>query len=155
MNEIGHQGVQDARQALGQTYDQVLAKSSANAMEPQFIQNMANLRALVSNPPNAKQRAFDGIIAREFDDGTRGCSEWAYQRGKPVPVKRGLDAAVDRFSKSNDAYQIRTRAGPETGPAGIPRPGLLGLTHKTLKNLPRSTRHMQTSSDSAGRIVRC
>jgi len=105
VNEIGHQGVQDARQALGQAYDQVLAKSSANAMEPQFIQNMANLRALVSNLPQREQRAFDGIIAREFDDGTRVAPNGLINAENLQAVKRGLDAAVDRFSKSNDAYQ--------------------------------------------------
>lgn len=105
VNEIGHQGVQDARQALGQAYDQVLSKSSANAMEPQFIQNMANLRALVSNLPAKEQKAFDAIIAREFDDGTRVAQNGLINSENLQAVKRGLDAAVDRFSRSNDAYQ--------------------------------------------------
>lgn len=105
VNEIGHQGVMDARQALSQAYDQVLAKSSANAMEPTFIQNMANLRNMVSNLPAKEQRAFDAIIAREFDDGTRVAPNGLINAENLQAVKRGLDAAVDRFSRSNDAYQ--------------------------------------------------
>ena len=72
----------------------------------------------VSNLPQREQWAFDGIIAREFDDGTRVAPEWAYQRGNLQAVKRGLDAAVDRFSKPLMRIN-RNSAGPEAGPAGI------------------------------------
>ena len=51
----------------------------------------------------------------------------------------------------NQAMRINQAPGePEAGPAGIPRPDCSVSTHKTLKNLPRSTRHMQTSSVFSG-----
>ena len=47
---------------LGQAYDQVLAKSSANAMEPQFIQNMAKTAPLSRISRNASNGRLMGSL---------------------------------------------------------------------------------------------
>uniref|UniRef100_UPI0039C31C8F hypothetical protein n=1 Tax=Pseudomonas aeruginosa TaxID=287 RepID=UPI0039C31C8F len=65
--EIGHEGLANVRQGLSQSYDTVLAKSSANALEPKFVQDLANLRSMVSGLPKQEAEQFDRIIAREID----------------------------------------------------------------------------------------
>ena len=100
---IGRPAAADMRQELGNAYDTVLARSSANAMEPQFVQNMASLRQLVSGLPQKEQAAFDAIIEREI--GQRMAPNGMVNAENLQAVKSGIGTQIDNFAASTDGYQ--------------------------------------------------
>ena len=104
VNGTGREGLADLRKGLGDAYDSVLSKSSANALEPQFVQQMASLRQLVSSLPRKEERdAFDSIIKNEIEK--RMAPNGMINAENLQGVKSGLRQQIDNFSTSNDAYQ--------------------------------------------------
>lgn len=102
-NGIGHDGVAALRTGLGQAYDDVLSRSSANALEPQFVQKMANLRQMVSGMPQREQAAFDAIIEREI--GQRMAPNGMLNSENLQAAKSGIGQQISNFGTSTDAYQ--------------------------------------------------
>lgn len=100
---VGNNAVQDLRQGLGQAYDDVLSRSNANALEPQYVQQMASLRGMVSGLPQREQQAFDNIIEREI--GGRMAPNGMVNAENLQAVKSGIGEQVGNFANSTDAYQ--------------------------------------------------
>ncbi len=102
-NGIGHDAVASLRTGLGQAYDDVLSRSSADALEPQFVQQMASLRQMVSALPKKEQDAFDAIIERQL--GQRMTPNGMVNAENLQAAKSGLGQEVSNFGTSTDAYQ--------------------------------------------------
>jgi hypothetical protein len=100
---VGRTAMQDMRTGLGDAYDTVLARSSANALEPTFVQNMANLRQLVSGLPAQEARAFNNIIDREIAQ--RMAPNGMINAENLQMAKSGLGTQATNFATSSDAYQ--------------------------------------------------
>lgn len=103
VQEIGREGVANVRQQLGQAYDDVLSRSSANALDPQFVQNVASLRSMVASLPEKEQRAFDSFIAREIEQ--RMAPGGQINAENLQGIKSALGQGVSDFGTSTDAYQ--------------------------------------------------
>lgn len=101
--QVGNAAVQDLRQGLGQAYDDVLAKSSANALEPEFVQKIASLRSMVSALPAKERQAFDKIIDREIGD--RMAPNGMLNAENLQGAKSGLGEQAMNFSSATDGYQ--------------------------------------------------
>jgi hypothetical protein len=101
--DIGRQGMQALRQDLSAAYDDVLSRSSANALEPQFVQNMASLRQLASALPPREQAAFDAIIEREI--GQRMAPNGMVNAENLQAAKSGLGQQVTNFSTANSGHE--------------------------------------------------
>lgn len=99
----GRDAIAGLRSELGQAYDDVLARSSVDTLEPQFVQNIANLRSMVQNLPARERKAFDQIIDREL--GQRLAPNGRLNAENLQAAKSGLGQEVDNFSTSSDAYQ--------------------------------------------------
>lgn len=102
-NGVGHDAVAALRTGLGQAYDDVLSRSSANALDPQYVQQMASLRQMVSALPQREQDAFDAIIERQI--GQRMAPNGMVNAENLQAVKSGLGQEVSNFGTSTDAYQ--------------------------------------------------
>lgn len=100
---VGSGAVQDLRQGLGQAYDNVLATSNANALDPQYVQQMAQLRGMVSALPQREQQAFDNILQREV--GERMAPNGMVNSENLQAVKSGMSEQVGNFANSQDGYQ--------------------------------------------------
>lgn len=101
--EIGHEGLANVRQGLSQSYDTVLAKSSANALEPKFVQDLANLRSMVAGLPKRDAEQFDRIIAREIDQ--RLAPNGVISGDNLKAAQGALGNEARNFATSTDAYQ--------------------------------------------------
>ena len=101
--EIGHEGVANLRDGLGQAYERLLARSSANALEPKFVQELSNLRGMVSGLPKQEADQFDKIIAREIDQRLAPNGVISGDNLKAAEGALGKEAV--NFSTSTDAYQ--------------------------------------------------
>lgn len=103
IDDIGREGVAALRQQFGNAYDDVLSRSTVNATEPQFVQNVANLRGMVQNLPEREARAFDQLIAREIEP--RMAPGGQINAENLQAVKSALGQNINDFSTSADAYQ--------------------------------------------------
>lgn len=103
IDDIGRDGVAALRQQLGQAYDDVLSRSTVNATDPQFVQNVANLRSMAQNLPEREARAFDQLIAREIEP--RMAPGGQINAENLQAVKSAIGQNVSDFSTSTDAYQ--------------------------------------------------
>lgn len=101
--EIGHEGLANIRTGLGQAYDDVLSRSSANALEPKFVQDLANLRNMVSGLPKQEADQFDRIIAREIDQ--RLAPNGVISGDNLKAAQGALGKEAQNFASSTDAYQ--------------------------------------------------
>jgi len=100
---VGNAAVQDLRQGLGAAYDDVLSRSNANALDPDYINQMAQLRQMVSSLPEREQRAFDNILAREIDG--RMAPNGMINAENLQAVKSGMGDQIGNFANSTDGYQ--------------------------------------------------
>lgn len=100
---VGNGAVHDLRQGLGQAYDDVLSRSNANVLDPQYVQQMAQLRGMVSALPQREQQAFDNILQREV--GERMAPNGMVNAENLQAVKSGMGEQVGNFSTSTDGYQ--------------------------------------------------
>ena len=100
---VGNQAIADLRRGLGDAYDAALANSSADALEPQFVQRLASLRSMVSALPEREQRAFDSILEREI--GGRMAPNGKINAENLQAVKSGLGEQAANFSGATDGYQ--------------------------------------------------
>lgn len=100
---VGTGAVQDLRQGLGAAYDDVLSRSSANALDTDFVNKMASLRGMVSSLPAKEQKAFDAIIDREI--GQRMAPNGMVNAENLQAVKSALGNEAKNFATSTDAYQ--------------------------------------------------
>ncbi len=103
VTEIGRNGVAAVRQQLGDAYDNILSQTSVNTLEPQFVQQLASLRQMVSALPQREQRAFDTIIDRELGD--RLAQNGMLNAENLQAAKSGLTQQIDNFSTATDGYQ--------------------------------------------------
>lgn len=103
VNGVGASAVQDLRQGLGDAYDKVLGTSSANALDPTFVQNMASLRSMVAAMPPKEAAMFDSVINREIGD--RMAPNGMVNAENLQAVKSGLGQQATNFSSSMDGYQ--------------------------------------------------
>lgn len=101
--EIGNEGLANIRQGLSQAYDDVLSRSSANALEPKFVQDLANLRSMVAGLPKQEADQFDRIIAREIDQ--RLAPNGVISGDNLKAAQGALRNEASSFATSNDAYQ--------------------------------------------------
>lgn len=100
---VGSGAVQDLRQGLGAAYDDVLSRSSANALDTDFVNKMASLRSMVASLPAKEQKAFDAIIDREI--GQRMAPNGMINAENLQAVKSSLGNEAKNFATSTDAYQ--------------------------------------------------
>lgn len=103
VGEIGRDGVAALRQNLGQAYDDVLARSSVDTLEPQFVQQLASLRGMVSALPARERQAFDEILDREI--GGRLANNGRLNAENLQAAKSGLGEQINNFSSATDGYQ--------------------------------------------------
>jgi hypothetical protein len=101
--EIGQGGLANVRKGLSREYDDVLSRSSANALEPQFVQDLANLRGMVKELPEQEAAQFDKIISREID---KRLAPNGIISGKNLQdAEAALGQQAKMFATSTDAYQ--------------------------------------------------
>ncbi len=99
----GGEAIGELSKRIGQAYDDVLPKMSVNALDPEFVNKMANLRGMVKSLPAEEARQFDAIIAREIDGRLAKNGVLSGQNLKDAWISlRELSA---KFQKSPDAYQ--------------------------------------------------
>lgn len=100
---VGSGAVQDLRQGLGAAYDDVLSRSQANVLDPDYVNQMTQLRQMVAALPEREQRAFDNILAREIDG--RMAPNGMVNAENLQAVKSGMNDQIGNFSNSTDGYQ--------------------------------------------------
>ena len=100
---VGNGALQDLRQGLGQAYDDVLSRSSANATDPQYVQQMDQLRQMVSALPERERQAFDNILQREV--GERMAPNGMVNAENLQAVNSGMRNQRQNFANSTDGYQ--------------------------------------------------
>lgn len=100
---VGNGAVQDLRQGLGAAYDDVLSRSNANALDPDYINQMAQLRQMVASLPEREQKAFDAILAREIEG--RMAPNGMINAENLQAVKSGMGDQISNFANSTDGYQ--------------------------------------------------
>ncbi len=103
IQERGHEGILELKDALSNSYDKVIPKLSADMTDPAFVGKMQNLRSLVSSLPQKEQERFDAVIAREIDQRLAPNGKLSGQNLKDAWNALRDEAA--KFSKSTDAYQ--------------------------------------------------
>lgn len=103
IDEVGRDGVAALRTGLGEAYDDVLSRSSANALEPEFVNRIASLRQMASSLPDKERAAFDAIIDREI--GARMAPNGFVNAENLQAAKSGLGQQATNFTSSTDAYQ--------------------------------------------------
>ena len=103
VNAIGNAGVADIRKQLSAQYDNLLPNMQANALEPEFVQKMANLRSMVQSLPKEEAQYFDNILSREIDQ--RLAPNGIISGDNLGAINGGLRQAADRFANSNSGYQ--------------------------------------------------
>jgi hypothetical protein len=67
--EIGGEGLSNLRTGLSSAYDNVLATSNVNALDPAFVNSLAAIRAKAQGLPADLAKDFDNVLQREI--GTR------------------------------------------------------------------------------------
>lgn len=100
---VGNSAISDLRRGLGEKYDRVLSQSSADALDPQFVERMASLRSMVSALPEREQKAFDAIIEREI--GGRMAPNGRINAENLQATKSGLGEQASNFAGATDGYQ--------------------------------------------------
>jgi hypothetical protein len=101
--DTGSEGLKQTRQALTQEYDDLLPKMSANLDEPEFMQNLANLRSLAKSLPEQEAKQFDNILVRELEG--RMSPNFVLSGENLRAAKEGISNASADFKGSSDAYQ--------------------------------------------------
>lgn len=99
----GHSAIASAKQQLGAAYDNLLPKLQADALEPEFIQKLASLRAMTQSLPAKEAQQFDAIIARELDQ--RLAQNGVLSGDNLKAAQAGLRDQAAGFSTANDGYQ--------------------------------------------------
>jgi hypothetical protein len=99
----GSDGLMQVRQTLGQAYEDLLPKMSAQLDEPEFIAKLANLRSMAKSLPAEEARQFDNILTRELE--SRMAPNMALSGQNLKDAQAGLSGASKEFSTSTDAYQ--------------------------------------------------
>jgi hypothetical protein len=103
VTESGSDGLMQVRQALGQAYDELLPRMSANLDDPEFISKLSNLRSLAKSLPEEEARQFDNILTRELE--SRMAPNFVLSGQNLKDAQAGLSNASREFSGSTDAYQ--------------------------------------------------
>lgn len=103
VDKVGAEGLAQARQQLGQAYDDLLPKMSVQATDPAFINKLSSLRSMVQSLPEREARQFDNIIAREID--ARLAPNGVLYGQNLKEAQSAISQKASQFAKSNDAYQ--------------------------------------------------
>jgi len=104
----GGDAILEAKNKLGASYDDVIPKLSVNALDPVFVDKLANLRSMAQSLPAEEARQFDNLIAREFDGRLSPNGMLSGQNLKDT--WRTLREQGDKFSKSDDPYKSQLGA---------------------------------------------
>lgn len=100
---VGRDAVASAKQQLGQAYDNLLPKMKADVLEPQFVQNLANLRGMAQSLPAKEAQQFDNIITREIDQ--RLAPNGVLSGDNLKAAQAGLRTQSEGFATATDGYQ--------------------------------------------------
>lgn len=100
---VGRDAVASAKQQLGQAYDNLLPQMQADALEPQFVQQLANLRGMAQSLPAKEAQQFDNIISRELDQ--RLAPNGVLSGDNLKAAQAGLRNQADGFATATDGYQ--------------------------------------------------
>lgn len=100
---VGRDAVASAKQQLGKAYDDLLPNMQADVLEPQFVQNLANLRGMTQSLPANEAKQFDSIIARELDQ--RLAPNGVVSGDNLKAAQAGLRNQAEGFATSTDGYQ--------------------------------------------------
>lgn len=100
---VGREAVESAKQQLGKAYDDLLPSMQANTLEPQFVQNMSNLRGLAASLPEREAKQFDTIVARELEQ--RLAPNGVLSGDNLKAAQAGLRDQANGFSTATDGYQ--------------------------------------------------
>jgi hypothetical protein len=100
---IGRDAVASAKQQLGQAYDNLLPNMQADALEPQFVQQLAGLRSMAQSLPAKEASQFDAIIARELDQ--RLAPNGVLSGDNLKAAQAGLRDQGQGFATATDGYQ--------------------------------------------------
>jgi hypothetical protein len=103
VTETGAEGLTQVRKTLSQAYDELLPKMSASLDDPEFIQQLSNLRSLAKSLPEQEAKQFDNIIVRELEG--RMAPNMVLSGENLRAAKEGLSNASADFAGSTDAYQ--------------------------------------------------
>lgn len=99
----GRDAVGYVKQKLGDAYNSLLPKLSGDINEPQFSQDMSNLKSMVGQLPAQEQKTYDNIISRELTNRTAPNGKITGDSLKEI--ESGLGTQIKNFSSSSDAYQ--------------------------------------------------
>lgn len=100
--QVGREGVQAVKDALGASYDDILSRTTFQA-DPAFDASIQNLRSLASGLPKKEARQFEQILDREVIGQMSPNGGMLGEVVKRVESQLGKEAK--RFSGAADAYQ--------------------------------------------------
>lgn len=100
---IGHSAIQDLRQGLGASFDDIASRSSIPGPDQEFLQSMVNLGQMAQALPKQEAEEFVRVIQRELVErmGPNG-----QINGKNInDAIAGIRNRAEHFNKSPDGWQ--------------------------------------------------
>lgn len=98
----GRDAVGYVKKTLGDAYDNLLPKMTGQA-DTQFVQDLGQIKTMISALPDQEQKSFGAIIARELE--SRFSPNGSITGDSVKEVESALSREVKNFSASPDAYQ--------------------------------------------------
>jgi hypothetical protein len=124
---IGNAAIQDLRQGLGASFDDIAARSSIQGLDQEFMQNMVNLGQMAQQLPAQEAREFTRVIQRELierlgpngqlsgksiNEAIAGIRDRAAQFKKsPGAWERDLGNALDEAA--GEVFSLMERTNPQ------------------------------------------
>jgi hypothetical protein len=103
VTDTGRAGVGKLADDIGAAYEKVIPRMGVDALDPAFVDKLANLRGLVKALPEQEAKQFDSILEREV--GQRMAPNGMLTGQNLKDAWNGLRDRAATFQKSSDAYQ--------------------------------------------------
>jgi len=100
----GREAIEFAETALGQSYDDVLSRVGAPAVDDQMLAELTNLRAIVANQPKEFAEQLDRVISNEI----LGRTEYGRLTGEAIKKAEGNLGALAKGLHRSDDFDKRT-----------------------------------------------
>jgi len=100
---VGRDAVASAKAQLGKAYDDLLPNLQADALDQQFVGNLANLRGMAQSMPAKEAQQFDSILSRELDQ--RLAPNGVISGDNLKAAQAGLRNQAEGFATATDGYQ--------------------------------------------------
>ena len=101
--EIGGEGLSNLRTGLSSAYDNVLATSNVNALDPAFVNSVAAIRAKAQGLPADLAKEFDNVLERQI--GTRMGATGDLTGKELKSAVSAIRERAGQFSGSGEQFQ--------------------------------------------------